>query len=125
MIGRFQRMWGDFGDIKPHAALEYECFRSQALGGGNSVGDQLPPRGRLDPAAYDLIGAVFAECARAEPFYAGSEVLRQVGVLTANHPAHDPAPTGRSDEGAIQMCDETLTPANGESLELCVCQASS
>jgi hypothetical protein len=48
MTGRFQKMWGDFGGIKPQPALEYECFRAQALGGGNTVGDQLPPRGRLD-----------------------------------------------------------------------------
>ncbi|MGL5002924.1 MAG: alpha-L-fucosidase, partial [Casimicrobium sp.] len=47
MTGRFQRMWGDFGGIKPQAALEFECFRSQAHGGGNSIGDQLPPRGQL------------------------------------------------------------------------------
>lgn len=70
MTGRFQKMWGDFGGSKPQAALEYECFRSQALSAGNSVGDQLPPRGTLDSAAYDLIGAVYAQCEAAEPFYA-------------------------------------------------------
>lgn len=107
MTGRFQKMWGDFGGIKPQPALEYECFRSQALGGANSVGDQLPPRGRLDPAAYDLIGAVYAQCAAAEPFYAGSRDLLHVGILSANHPARDPARAARSDEGAVQMCEET------------------
>lgn len=107
MTGRFQKMWGDFGGIKPQAALEYECFRSQAHGGGNSVGDQLPPRGRLDSAAYDLIGAVFAQCAAAEPFYAGSEPLCHLGLITACHPDRDLAASTRSDEGAIQMCEET------------------
>ncbi|HEY9248580.1 MAG TPA: alpha-L-fucosidase, partial [Rariglobus sp.] len=107
MTGRFQKMWGDFGGIKPQAALEYECFRSQALGGGNSVGDQLPPRGRLDAAAYDLIGAVYAQCEAAEPFYAGSAGLADIGVLSANHPGKNLAETGKSDEGAIQMCEET------------------
>ncbi len=106
MTGRFQKMWGDFGGIKPQPALEYECFRSQAHGGANSVGDQLPPRGRLDAAAYDLIGAVYEQCAVAEPFYAGSRPLPQVGVLSANHPARDQARAARSDEGAIQMCEE-------------------
>lgn len=106
MTGRFQRMWGDFGGIKPQAALEYECFRSQALGGGNSVGDQLPPRGRLDAAAYDLIGAVYAQCEAAEPFYAGSAELTDIGVLSANHPGKNLVETGKSDEGAIQMCEE-------------------
>ncbi len=107
MTGRFQKMWGDFGGIKPQAALEYECFRSQALGGGNSVGDQLPPRGRLDPAAYDLIGAVYAQCEAAEPFYAGSVDLPQIGILSANHPGKNLGETGKSDEGAIQMCEES------------------
>lgn len=107
MTGRFQKMWGDFGGIKPQAALEYECFRTQALGGGNSVGDQLPPRGRLDPAAYELIGAVFAQCAAAEPFYAGSEALRHLGLVTACHPDRDLDRSKCSDEGTVQMCEET------------------
>ena len=107
MTGRFQKMWGDFGGIKPQAALEYECFRSQALGGNNSIGDQLPPRGRLDVAAYDLIGNVYAQCAAAEPFYADSVELPDVGVFSANHPAKNINETVKSEEGAIQMCEES------------------
>jgi hypothetical protein len=107
MTGRFQRMWGDFGGIKPQAALEYECFRTQALGGSNSVGDQLPPRGKLDAAAYDLIGNVYAQCAQAEPFYAASEPLSQIGVLTASSAERDLSESAKSDEGAIQMCEES------------------
>jgi hypothetical protein len=107
MTGRFQKMWGDFGGIKPQPALEFECFRTQALGGGNSVGDQLPPRGRPDAAAYALIGAVYEQCEYAEPFYEGSEPLRQVGVFTANYPGLSRARGSRADEGVIQMCEET------------------
>lgn len=105
MTGRFQKMWGDFGGIKPQPALEFECFRAQALGGANSVGDQLPPRGTLDPAAYDLIGAVFGQCAEAERFYAGSEfVTPRIGVFSASYAGID---GGKSEEGAVQMCEET------------------
>jgi hypothetical protein len=107
MTGRFQKMWGDFGGIKPPAALEFECFRAQALGGGNSVGDQLPPRGRLDPAAYELIGGVYEQCAQAEPFYAESRPVPQVGILSASYPGLPGATTGKSEEGAVQMCEET------------------
>ena len=106
MTGRFQRMWGDFGGLKPQAALEYECFRSQALGGANSVGDQLPPRGQLDAGAYDLIGAVYAQTAAAEPFYAGSVGLPQVGIVAPGDPTLDGNLTDLSLEGAVQMCDE-------------------
>lgn len=106
MTGRFQTLWGDFGGIKPQPALEFECFRPQALGGGNSVGDQLPPRGVLDPAAYDLIGAVYGQIAAAEPFYLGSRPLVQVGIVTSGTPGIHGDETAKSDEGAIQMCEE-------------------
>jgi hypothetical protein len=106
MTGRFQTLWGDFGGLKPQPALEFECFRPQALGGANSIGDQLPPRGTLDPGAYDLIGAVYKQVADAEPFYAGSHALLQVGIATSGTPGLDGDTTAQSDEGAIQMCEE-------------------
>lgn len=107
MTGRFQRMWGDFGGLKPQPALEYECFRSQALGGANSIGDQLPPRGQPDAGAYDLIGAVFSQCAAAEPFYSQSTPLPQVGIIAPGDPAIDAAKADQSLEGAVQMCEES------------------
>ena len=107
MTGRFQRQWGDFGGVKPQAALEFECFRAQALGGANSVGDQLPPRGILDPAAYRLIGNVFKQCAEAEPFYEGSEMCPRIGVFTPNSVGQTENETGKSEEGAVQMAEES------------------
>jgi hypothetical protein len=106
MTGRFQKMWGDFGGIKPQYALEYECFRTQALGGANSVGDQLLPDGRLDPDAYDLIGAVYAQCAEAEAFYADSTQVRDIGILAAARPDPQEPAQHLSEDGAIQLCTE-------------------
>ncbi len=103
MTGRFQRAWGDFGGIKPQAALEYECFRTQALGGANSVGDQLAPRGRLEPDVYTLIGNVYAQCAQAEDFYAGSVAAPQFASLCACGPGRNAAEAEKSDEGAMLM----------------------
>lgn len=106
MTGRFFKAWGDFGGLKPQAALEFECFRAQALGGGNSVGDQLHPRGTLDADAYQLIGNVYRQCEAAEPFYAGTEPVPSFGSLCAAYPgmAHEEAT--RSDEGAMLMAAE-------------------
>lgn len=105
MTGRFQKMWGDFGGIKPAPALEFECFRAQALGGSMSVGDQLPPRGTLDPAAYQLIGDVYQQWEYAEPCYAGTEfVTPRVGVFSASYAGLD---GGKSEEGAVMMCEES------------------
>jgi hypothetical protein len=106
MTGKFQKMWGDFGGLKPQAALEYECFRSQALGGGNSVGDQLHPRGVLDEETYLLIGSVFAQTEAAEPFYRGSVAWPQIGVLSPNHPALREDETAKSEEGAVLALEE-------------------
>jgi hypothetical protein len=106
MTGKFQKMWGDFGGIKPQAALEYECFRSQALGGGNSVGDQLHPRGSMDKETYQVIGAVYTQVAEAEPFYHQSVAIPQVGVLCPNTPALNEYDTVKSEEGAILMMEE-------------------
>ena len=106
MTGKFQKMWGDFGGLKPGAALEYECFRSQALGGGNSVGDQLHPRGVLDEETYRLIGSVFEQTERAEPFYRGSSAWPQIGILSPNHPTLNETETAKSEEGAVLMLEE-------------------
>ena len=100
--GRFQKMWGDFGGIKPQPALEFETFRSQALGGGNMVGDQMHPRGRLDPGVYDLVKAVYDQCNEAEPFYQNTSAVPQVGIFAASD-AH----AELSLEGVVQMCEES------------------
>jgi hypothetical protein len=106
MTGKFQKMWGDFGGLKPQSALEFECFRSQALGGGNSVGDQMHPRGILDKGSYELIGSVFSQLKKAEPFYAGSQGIPQVGVLSPNYPAFNEGAVSTTEEGVVLMMEE-------------------
>ena len=105
--GRFQKTWGDFWGIKPAPALEFECFRAQAMGAGVGVGDQMHPSGSLDRGAYGLIKQVFAQVAAAEPFYADSTALPQIGVLLAGVPGMDEGMTARSEAGAVMLCEET------------------
>ncbi len=84
MTGRFHTLWGDFGGLRNRAALEFECFQSLAHGAGCSIGDQLHPRGRLDPSVYRRIGEVYAEVARREDWVKGSKPLPEIGMLTIN-----------------------------------------
>jgi hypothetical protein len=81
--GRFHRSWGDFGGLKPRAALEYECFRMLSSGSTCCVGDQLHPRGALDAAVYRRIGEVYNQVAEVESWCADAEPLADVGVLLA------------------------------------------
>lgn len=84
MTGRFHTTWGDFGGLRNRAALEFECFQALAHGAGCSIGDQLHPRGRLDPAVYQRIGEVYAEVEKREAWVQDSRALPEVGVLTVN-----------------------------------------
>ncbi|MBI5094508.1 MAG: beta-galactosidase trimerization domain-containing protein [Candidatus Hydrogenedentes bacterium] len=82
MTGKFLKSWADFGGIKTQPALEYECFTALAEGAGCSVGDQLHPRGALDPATYELVGAVYRSVAEKEPWCVGARPVTEIGVFT-------------------------------------------
>ncbi len=81
MTGRFHKSWADFGGLKPYAALQYEVCQMLAYGAQCSIGDQLHPRGRLDPAVYDLIGWVYAYAEACEPWTEGATALSDIAVL--------------------------------------------
>ncbi|GAB4564007.1 MAG: hypothetical protein Kow0047_13380 [Anaerolineae bacterium] len=105
MTGRFHTSWGDFGGLRNRAALEFECFQALAHGAKCSIGDQLHPRGRLDPAVYQRIGEVYAEVERREPWCEGTMALPEIAVLTANVDIVE----GRmheSDRGALHVLEQ-------------------
>jgi hypothetical protein len=81
MTGRFHTSWGDFHSLKNPAALQFECFQMLALGAKCSVGDQLHPSGRIDPATYELIGGVYAEVERKEPWCRGARPVVDLAVF--------------------------------------------
>jgi len=96
MTARFHRTWGDFGGMKNRAALEFECFSMLASGARCSVGDQLHPRGRLDPAVYKLIGSVYEQVAQKEPWCVRAEHVADVALLDVDGLAE-------SERGAVRL----------------------
>ncbi|MEN9933909.1 MAG: hypothetical protein RLZZ387_488, partial [Chloroflexota bacterium] len=105
MMGRFHTTWGDFGGLRNRAALEFECFQGLAHGAVCSIGDQLHPRGRLDPAVYARIGEVYAEVERREPFVVGSISLPDIGVITAKGGLRESL-TEAADIGALHALEQ-------------------
>ncbi len=103
MTARFHKSWADFGGLKPYAALEYETSQMMAHGARCSIGDQLHPRGRLDRAAYDLIGKVYARVEAREPWLEGAEAVTQVGLFQAPAAHVRAIETTGADEGATRM----------------------
>jgi hypothetical protein len=105
MTGRFHTAWGDFGGLRNRAALEFECFQALAHGAAISIGDQLHPRGRLDPAVYARIGEVYAQVERYEPWCFDTQPVAEIGVISANT---DPWETiiDESDRGALHVLEQ-------------------
>lgn len=82
MTGKFHTSWGDFHSFKNPAALQFETFSMLALGAKCSIGDQLHPSGQLSQPTYDLIGGVYAEVERKEPWCEGARPVTDIGVFT-------------------------------------------
>jgi hypothetical protein len=80
--GKFHTAWGDFHSFKNKAALEFECFRMLAFNSKCLIGDQLDPYGQLSEPVYDLIGSVYSQIERKEPWCSGVTAITEIGVLT-------------------------------------------
>lgn len=104
MTGRFHTSWGDFHSYKNQAALEFECFNMLALGAQCSIGDQLHPGGRMDRATYDLIGSVYSQVEKKEPWCRGARPVTEIAVISAEEfiGGRVPPPS----VGAVRMLQE-------------------
>ena len=89
MTGKFHTTWADFHSLKNLAALEFEAFRMLSFGFACSIGDQLEPYGRLNPATYRLIGKVYEQFEQREAWARPSVPLTQVALITSESDAHE------------------------------------
>ena len=105
MTGKFHTGWGDFHSLKNRAALEYECFRMLSFGFASSIGDQLEPCGILNPATYRLIGDVYHQIERYEPWARPAVPVVEVALFSAETPWRE-SEIPDSILGATQMLEE-------------------
>jgi hypothetical protein len=112
MTGKFHTSWGDFHSFKNGPALQFECFQMLALNAKCSIGDQLHPTGTICPTTYELIGSVYSEVEKKEPWCRKARPVTDIGVLTpeeftgGSHSALPPAALGVTrmlQEGAHQF----------------------
>ncbi len=108
MTGRFHKSWGDFGGIKNQAALDFECMNFLANGAKVCVGDQLHPRGRLDPVTYDRIGKTYRKVEALEPWCKGARAVADIGVMSiaATNPDMGTQKVPQIDQGFTNMLVE-------------------
>ncbi|MGF7060901.1 alpha-amylase family protein [Brassicibacter mesophilus] len=82
MTGKFHTYWGDFHSFKNKAALEFECFNMLALNAKCSIGDQLDPNGKISKPVYELIGSVYSQVKKKEPWCIDAKAVTDIGVFT-------------------------------------------
>ena len=104
MTGKFHTSWGDFHSFKNPEALQFECFHMLAQGAKCSVGDQLHPEGKICQTTYDLIGSVYAEVEKKEPWCRDAQPLVDIGLLTTEEVTGERIPQVVA--GAIRMLQE-------------------
>ncbi len=90
MTGRFKAAWADFGGLKLPSQLETELAAIVAQGARCDIGDQMPPKGRLDPAVYHVIGSAYRKVAELEPYLDGAAPVTEAALLTSGLPLEGP-----------------------------------
>jgi hypothetical protein len=91
--------------LKNVAALESSVFPCSLFGFACSIGAQLEPCGRLNPATYRLIGKVFKPFSEREEWARPSRPLVEAAVLTGEDPLFEHRmPDGVM--GATQLLEE-------------------
>jgi len=111
VTARFHLIWGELGSYKHPDALRYETGAMLANGAKVCIGDQLDSSGALDPAAWALMGDIFAETKAKQPWCEGSHGVAEIGLLSSVGVAQPGAISREArhcveDEGAARILSE-------------------
>ena len=83
MSGKFHKAWGEFGGFKDPEAIRYEAANMVAFGAACNFGDQLHPRGEMDPDTYANIGHAYAYVKQIENYGVGAEHVARTGIYAS------------------------------------------
>ncbi|MHB9023232.1 MAG: beta-galactosidase trimerization domain-containing protein [Armatimonadota bacterium] len=106
MTGKFHTTWGEFGGYKHPNALRFEAALGLANGAKMSVGDQMHPCGKLDPATYALIGAAYSEVKEKESWCHDVVSVADVALLSLESVGKSTSLNNLSDAGAVRVLQE-------------------
>ena len=80
MNGRFYD-WGDFGGLRPEAAIKSELLYGLANGMRPNVGGHFHPRGDLESAVLDRIEKIYKELQTMEPWYDNAKNYTEIAII--------------------------------------------
>jgi hypothetical protein len=80
MNGRFYD-WGDFGGLRPEAAIKSELLYGLANGMRPNIGGHFHPRGDLENAVLDRIEKIYKELQTMEPWFDNAKNITEIAVV--------------------------------------------
>jgi hypothetical protein len=80
MTGRFYD-WGDFGGLRPEAAIKSELLYGLANGMRPNVGSHFHPRGDRDDAVLDRIEKIYKELQTMEPWFDNAKNITETAIV--------------------------------------------
>ncbi len=80
MNGRFYD-WGDFGGLRPEAAIKSELLYGLANGMRPNIGGHFHPRGDLENAVLDRIEKIYKELQTMEPWFDNAKNLTEIAIV--------------------------------------------
>ncbi len=89
MTGKFHHSWGEFGGFKNKEALRYECADMVSIGASISVGDHLPPSGKIDKSTYAIIGHAFDYVSKIEKYSENTHAYTDLAIWMSHNSASD------------------------------------
>ena len=82
MNGRFYD-WGDFGGLRPEAAIKSELLYGLANGMRPNIGGHFHPRGDLESAVLDRIEKIYKELQTMESWFDNAKNLTEIAIVYA------------------------------------------
>jgi hypothetical protein len=80
MTGRFYD-WGDFGGLRPEAAIKSELLYGLSNGMRPNIGGQFHPRGDLENAVLDRIEKIYKELQSLEPWFDSAKNITEIAIV--------------------------------------------
>jgi hypothetical protein len=81
MNGRFYA-WGDFGGLRPEAAIKSELLYGLANGLRPNIGGHFHPRGDLETAVLDRIEKIYKELQTMDDWYDNAKNVAEIAIVS-------------------------------------------
>jgi hypothetical protein len=80
MTGRFYD-WGDFGGLRPEAAIKFELLYGLANGMRPNIAGHFHPRGDLENAVFDRIEKIYKQLQTMEPWFDNAKNITEIAIV--------------------------------------------